>query len=134
MPRTLCGIFFGIIITREELKEYFKDDLDRLFRENKKKKMKDLDDFLDGSKGLEIVQDKLLPEGQTLILSSDHFDCCDDRVDDMILGIEIKVVNIRKKKGPTSFDFDHEDRVDFQEFLLAAGIKKDPKFILRAPV
>ena len=134
MTRTLCGIFFGVVITREELKECFKDDLDRLFMEKKKKKMDDLDDFLDDARSLGRVEKKLLPEGTTLILSSDHYDCCDDRVDDMIIGIELKVINIRRKKGPTSFDLDNSEKDAFTEFLLAAGIEKAPKFILRAPV
>ncbi len=134
MTRTLCGIFFGIVITREELKKFFKDDLDTLYQMRKKKSMKDLDDFLDNAKSLKRVQDKLFPEGVSLILSSDHYDCCDDRVDDMILGIEIKVVNIRKKRGPTSFDLSDNEKDQFTEFLLASDICRTPKFILRAPV
>jgi len=130
----LCGIFFGIVITRKELKKYLGNDLDSLFEKKKKKKMNDLDEFLDDSKGLEIVQNKLFPEGISLILSSDHFDWSDDKVDDMILGVQIDVVNIRKKKEPTSFDFDPEDRDEFRKLLRDKGIEKEPAFILRAPV
>ena len=135
MTRALCGIFFGIVITREDFKEAFKSELNNLFREKKKKKMEDIDDFLDDAWCLKRVEKKLFSkEGITLILSSDNYDSCDDRVDDMIIGIELKVVNIRKKKGPTRFDLADEDKTAFTEFLLTASIEKIPKFILRAPV
>ncbi len=134
MTRTLCGIFFGIVITREELKKFFKDDLDALYLEKKRKSMKDIDDFLDDAKSLKRVQDKLFPEGVSLILSSDNYDCCDERVDDIIIGIELKVVNIRKKRGPVSFDLNDDEKNEFTEFLLASDICKTPKFILRSPV
>ena len=134
MTRTLCGIFFGIVITREEFKEVFEDELDALFKKKKKKSMEDIDDFLDDAKGLMCVQKALLPKGATLILSSDHYDRCHDKADDLILGIELKVVDIRRKRGPTTITLSSRKQDEFTEFLLASSIEKTPTFILRAPV
>ena len=68
------------------------------------KSMEDIDDFLDDAEMLEKVQDKLFPKGTTLILSSDHYGCDDERYTDMILGIEVDEINVRKMKSPVAIN------------------------------
>ena len=132
--RSLCGIFYGIVMTRDDFKSIFETDLDELYNKKKNESMGSVDDFLDDAKGLKSIQDNLFPKGTTLILSSDHYDDCDERVDDMILGIEVKVIDIQRKKGPTSLKLKSSKIKKFREFLLAYSIEEPPAYILRAPV
>lgn len=134
MTRTLASFFYGIIITREKLKEHFEKELKEIFKEKGKKKTKTLDDFLDDARGLLTVQKKLLPRGCTLILSSDHYDCPHPKLDDMILGIEIKVIDVSVVRRPTRIHIKEKKRVLLEEFLLSNSIEEIPNYIFRAPV
>ncbi len=130
--RSMCGIYYGVEITREELKELLGDKLKALYNSRKRKSMKNIDDFLDDAEEFEEVQNRLLPEGTTLILASDHYDCSDERYDDVILGIELKVINARKMKSPTAIRLSSRKRKEFEERVLK--FFEPPEYILRAPV
>ncbi len=133
MTRTLASFFYGIVITRENLKEHFGKELEEIFKEKGKKRTKTLDDFLDDAKGLLTVQKNLLPKGCTLILSSDHYECPHPKMEDMILGFEIKVVDVSTVRRPTRIHLKEKKRTVLEEFLLSNSIEETPSYIFRAP-